>query len=531
MFDHHNGGHGHVGFFHHLDGDRIYILGGNQREDGSPSVHNVSVSGLPRRELVGYRWPVDSAPIPQTTLPTIRDIAPQDHAGGQTRPDDTSWTDQDFPGPAGDPAPHARPGMQGDNFARCLEVVLGREGGPSDRPSDHGGATKYGITHITLADWLGRKDVSRDEVYALTREDATRIYRAKFWNPIGCERLPPGIALMAFDHGVNAGPGEGVICLHQALNDAGARINETAHAGNATFAAVEGLDESAVIEKFAARRESFYRARNQPVNLKGWLNRVRIVKNQALLWAREGVPETKIPANGKTMPGSDMVTYGATGAVVAALQQALVRAGYSLGAVDGEFGILTQQALLAFQEENGLEATGDCDAATWEALNSAKPRRLSPDRTGADAGDLLAKGSKTIRNAGYAKITAWISSLLGALGIGNSALTQYASSFGGKAAGQTLPFDAVQQAAEILKRYAPANEAKIITDAAARLVDTAGTGGKLSFSPDVLAALLQIKEQLTPAVLKTPALKNSLCCFRKPPCPRPPVRRRICSTP
>ncbi len=59
---------------------------------------------------------------------------------------------------------------------------------------------------------------------------------------------------------------------------------------------------------------------------------------------------------------------GDSGASVEALQQHLVSMGYWLGAVDGGYGLLTSQAVTAFQKIHGLARTGRVDFATQTAL-------------------------------------------------------------------------------------------------------------------------------------------------------------------
>lgn len=64
------------------------------------------------------------------------------------------------------------------------------------------------------------------------------------------------------------------------------------------------------------------------------------------------------------------IKKGATGAAVAALQAALTHCGYNPTWIDGDFGLRTNNMLMAFQAETGLTADGICGAQTWAKLMS-----------------------------------------------------------------------------------------------------------------------------------------------------------------
>ena len=50
------------------------------------------------------------------------------------------------------------------------------------------------------------------------------------------------------------------------------------------------------------------------------------------------------------------------------LQMRLNDLGYSVGTADGVYGGKTAEAVSAFQQEHGMDATGEVDEATWNAL-------------------------------------------------------------------------------------------------------------------------------------------------------------------
>ena len=68
---------------------------------------------------------------------------------------------------------------------------------------------------------------------------------------------------------------------------------------------------------------------------------------------------------------SVMLQLNSSGPDVTALQQALLTAGFSPGAIDGSFGAGTQAAVLAFQKSKGLAADGVVGPNTATALGLA----------------------------------------------------------------------------------------------------------------------------------------------------------------
>lgn len=63
-----------------------------------------------------------------------------------------------------------------------------------------------------------------------------------------------------------------------------------------------------------------------------------------------------------------LLTSGATGEAVEAMQILLTGRGYSTHGFDGKFGAQTGTALGRFQEAAGLDADKKCGPATWQAL-------------------------------------------------------------------------------------------------------------------------------------------------------------------
>ena len=74
-----------------------------------------------------------------------------------------------------------------------------------------------------------------------------------------------------------------------------------------------------------------------------------------------------------------LLSPGASGAAVVALQQHLLALGYWIDGASGSYGLTTQQAVYAFQKVEGLPRTGIVDIQTSQRLTTA--RRPKPGST------------------------------------------------------------------------------------------------------------------------------------------------------
>ncbi|MCH2165928.1 MAG: peptidoglycan-binding domain-containing protein [Marinovum sp.] len=87
---------------------------------------------------------------------------------------------------------------------------------------------------------------------------------------------------------------------------------------------------------------------------------------------------------------------GSQGRFVRQLQTDLKELGYHCGAIDGHFGPMTRDAVIAFQAENYLVEDGIAGQATFEALADpdTAPRVVSQERKSANVVTLAANGSR-----------------------------------------------------------------------------------------------------------------------------------------
>lgn len=98
-----------------------------------------------------------------------------------------------------------------------ISEIIDREGGFVDDPDDPGGATRYGITLATLADWRGAP-VSREDVARLDREEARRILLDRYYQRPGLPALPLSLQAFLTDSAVNHGPAAAIRMLQTVLN-------------------------------------------------------------------------------------------------------------------------------------------------------------------------------------------------------------------------------------------------------------------------------------------------------------------------
>ncbi|MGI9501033.1 MAG: glycoside hydrolase family 108 protein [Geminicoccaceae bacterium] len=165
---------------------------------------------------------------------------------------------------------------------KMISDIIRREGGFVDHPADRGGPTRYGITHKTLARYLGR-DVAREDVRRLSRELAAEIYRRAYYLEPRIDALPSSVRAILFDSAVNHGPRRAVRFLQAVLNAAGfGPLGIDGLAGPKTRRQAKRAEKTMgpwLLAALAEERRMFYRLiverdPSQHVFLKGWMNRV-----------------------------------------------------------------------------------------------------------------------------------------------------------------------------------------------------------------------------------------------------------------
>lgn len=165
------------------------------------------------------------------------------------------------------------------SLVQALPWVLRHEGGWSNDPLDHGGATMMGITLETaqrhgIPDAEALKNISPEKVEA--------IYRSDYWFFDGIQ--DQRVATKVFDMAVNMGPRTAIRLLQRALNHAcpGLDLAQDGVLGPHTLEAANQEEVEALLRELVAEALLYYHAivnrePRQARFLEGWTKRAREV--------------------------------------------------------------------------------------------------------------------------------------------------------------------------------------------------------------------------------------------------------------
>ncbi len=183
------------------------------------------------------------------------------------------------------------------NFPRALSLVLRSEGGWSDNPADPGGATMKGVTLANFRRYV-KADASKADLRKISDEQVATVYRRFYWDAVAGAELPGGVDYAVFDFAVNSGPGRAAKYLQAAVGAA-----QDGRVGPATLRAVGARPPGPVIDDLCDARLAFLRRLpTWPVFGKGWSERVRSVRSQALLMS--AAPPQPAPAPRQPTPST-----------------------------------------------------------------------------------------------------------------------------------------------------------------------------------------------------------------------------------
>lgn len=145
-------------------------------------------------------------------------------------------------------------------FEAAVAQVLRDEGGTADDPRDPGGLTRFGFA----LRW--NPDLTREQLLAMTADEAKARYFRRWWLPLGFARLgeaSPSLAVRVFDAAVTMGPEDAFRCLQRALRAAGRPVSEDGRAGPVTAAAVKEADRDALLAALKSEIAAHYRVETE----------------------------------------------------------------------------------------------------------------------------------------------------------------------------------------------------------------------------------------------------------------------------
>ena len=90
------------------------------------------------------------------------------------------------------------------DYDEALRELLKSEGGYTNHPLDPGGPTNFGITIFDYRKYV-KPDADANDIKNMKLSEAVTIYKAKYWDALRCDDLPPGLDYSVFDFGVNSG--------------------------------------------------------------------------------------------------------------------------------------------------------------------------------------------------------------------------------------------------------------------------------------------------------------------------------------
>ena len=137
------------------------------------------------------------------------------------------------------------------NFNRTMDFILKWEGYKSENPLDTGGRTIFGVAEkfhpeVVARIWDMPKDEAKKEVYP--------VYKSEYWDKCGCDDLTFPYDMIMMDTAVNMGVGRALEFKGKARG---------------------GTDFPVWVDFLMLRIEFYCKiAKNNPVFLRGWINRV-----------------------------------------------------------------------------------------------------------------------------------------------------------------------------------------------------------------------------------------------------------------
>jgi lysozyme family protein len=170
-----------------------------------------------------------------------------------------------------------------------LPIILKLEGGYSNDPLDHGGATNYGITQNTYDLYRRSRRLLTQSVKLITQDEVQKIYQDSYWKDGHCDIITivnPKLATIHFDCCVNCGTFQAAKLLQRAVETV-----DDGFIGSKTMLAIRKLDDDTASRNYLNQRLIFYTKLilNNPTQEKfksSWFHRLDYLSKQlGLNWS------------------------------------------------------------------------------------------------------------------------------------------------------------------------------------------------------------------------------------------------------
>lgn len=156
------------------------------------------------------------------------------------------------------------------------------ERGTVDHPADPGGLTVDGVTQVIYDRYRARIHAPLRPVTKSTKAERDAIFKQDFWDQYDISRLPPSVALWAYDSVVNLPARRAIKGMQEILG-----VTADGFIGPITEAAARRNYGVLLIKALILWRQNYYHTRvvEKPAKkefLKGWLRRVDSLKKEML---------------------------------------------------------------------------------------------------------------------------------------------------------------------------------------------------------------------------------------------------------
>lgn len=177
-------------------------------------------------------------------------------------------------------------------FDLVIYYILDYEGGYSDRPSDPGGETKWGVTHR-----LYERVRPNGDWQKFTTEEAREVFKEVFWNDY-LEKIEPALQLVFLDTMINHGEGKATRMIQRSLGVARDGIF-----GPMTFEAAKKRDVPSTIYRILELRKN--RMIHSP-DASGLINRLLKLQRDSLnLYYGKTSSHFEVSINDRTSDNND----------------------------------------------------------------------------------------------------------------------------------------------------------------------------------------------------------------------------------